>query len=37
MAECGNKVRSVVLVSPKALQAMTEGSLLDKVGNGLSD
>ena len=30
-----NKVRSVLLVSPTVWQAMTKGSFLDKVGNGL--
>ena len=34
VAECRNKV---MLVSPMALQATTEGSLLDKVGNGISN
>ena len=34
--QCRNEVRSVVLVSPTFLPAITEGSLLDKVGNDLS-
>ena len=37
MAECRNKVRIVVLVSPTALQATTEGSLLDKKGKSFID
>ena len=32
VAESRNKVRSVVLVLPTAVQATTEGSFLDKVG-----